>query len=221
MNLPEELVLLGYSDAGTPETDSNHLNYGLGGALLLELALAERVGLEDKRVVVRDRAPTGDPLVDDALGRIAADGRDRKPGHWVQKLADGTRDRVLDGLVARGVLRRERGRMLLVFPRTVYPPAHGVEPPVKTETRDRLHAAILGSREVNPRTAALCALLMAADLDRKVFADLDRAQVKQRLKEISEGSWAAAAVRQTINEVYAAVTAAVVAATTAATTGGS
>jgi hypothetical protein len=217
MNLPEELVLLAYSDEGTPQADSTHLDNGLGGALLLELALAERVDMRDKNVVVRDPSPTGDPLVDDALARMAREGRDRKPGYWVKKLAKGTRGRVLDGLVARGVLHREQGTVLLVFSRTKYPAPHGIEPPAETEARTRLRAAVTTSGEVDPRTSALCALLAATGLDRKVFADLNRRQVKARLKEIAEGSWAATAVKKTIDEVQSAIMVAVIASSAGAT----
>jgi hypothetical protein len=215
MSLAEELVLLAYSDDGTPETDGMHLDNGLGGALLLELALAERVDVQDKNVVVTDPAPTGDRLVDDALALIAADGKGRKPGHWVKKLAKGTRGQVLDELVTRGVLRREQGRVLLVFPRTKYPAPHGVEPPAETEARARLYAAVqatgFAAEKVDVRTSALCALVAATGLDRKVFADLPRRQVKARLKEISEGAWAAAAVKKTIDEIQSAIMVAVIA----------
>jgi Golgi phosphoprotein 3 (GPP34) len=217
MNLAEEFTLLVYGDDGTPETDATRLDHGLGGAVLLELALAERLDIRNGKVIVRTGTSTGDALADDALGRIAADGKERKPGHWVQQFAKGTRNRVLDDLVMRGVLRRERGKVLWVLPRTTYPAAHGVEPVAETEARGRMQSAVAASGAVEPRTAALCALVAATGLDRKVFADLDRKQVKARLKEISEGAWAAEAVKKTIAEVQAAVTTAVIAATTAST----
>ena len=87
MNLAEELALLGYGDDGKPVTDGVHLDNGLGGTLLLELAMAERVDVEDKRVVVRNPAPTGDPMVDQALAQIVNDQKSRKPGHWVNGFA--------------------------------------------------------------------------------------------------------------------------------------
>jgi hypothetical protein len=37
MNLAEEFTLLGYTDDGTPETDSTRLDHGLGGAVLMAL----------------------------------------------------------------------------------------------------------------------------------------------------------------------------------------
>jgi hypothetical protein len=219
MNLAEELTLLAYDDDGTPGTDGTHLDNGLGGALLLELALAGRVDVRDKRVVVVDANPTGDPLVDEALGRIAAEERGRKPGHWVSKFAGQTRPKVLDTLVRQGVLTVEKDKVLGVFPRKRYPSPHGAEPVAEAQARQRMRAALLGSGPVEPRTAALCALVAATGLERKVFADLDRKQVKTRLKELGEGAWAADAVQKTIEEVQAAIMVAVVAATTVTTTG--
>jgi len=220
MNLAEELALLGYGDDGKPVTDGMHLDNGLGGALLLELALSERVDIEDKRVVVRDPKPTGDPLVDQALAQIADDDKTRKPGQWVTKFAKKTRRQVMDGLVAKGAVRREEDRVMLVFPRTRYPATHGVEPPEETEARQRMVAAVTGTGPVEPRTAALCALVAATDLDKRVFRDMDRKQVKARLKEIGQGAWAATAVKKSIEEIQSAITIAIVAASTAGATGG-
>jgi hypothetical protein len=218
MSLPEEFLLLAYAEDGTPLTDGTHLDNGLGGALLLELALAGRVDVSDKRVVVLDPSPTGDPLADEALARIAAD-KPRKPGHWVTKLSKQARPRLLDKLVAEGVLTVEKDKVLWVFPRTKYPSANGEPPAVEVAARERMRAAVLGSGPVDPPTAALCALVAATELDRKVLPDLDRKQLKTRLKEIGEGAWAADAVRKVIEEIQAAVMIAIVASTTAATAG--
>src|SRR5690349_21852928 len=216
MNLAEEFALLAYGDDGAPDTDSVRLDNGMGGSLLLELAISGRVGVEDGKVVVVDGTPAGDPLVDQALGRIAADEKPRRPAHWVRKFAKDTRKLTLNRLVEQDVLTRREDTVLLVFPRTRYPAPDGVEPVPETEARRRLTAAIPASGPVEPRTAALCALLAATNLDRKIFRTLDRKRVKARLAEISAGDWAATAVRQTIEEIQTAVIAAV-AATAAAT----
>ena len=220
MSIAEEFLLLAYDEDGTPLTDGTRLDNGLGGAILLELALARRVDIEDKRVVVVDRGPVGDALVDDALARIAEE-KPRKPGHWVTKLSKHARPRILEKLVADGVLTVEKDRVLWVFPRTKYPPASGETPAVEAEARERIRAAVLGSGPVEPHTAALCALVAATELDRKILGDLDQKRVKTRLKEIGEGAWAAAAVRKTIEEIQAAVMVAIIASTTAATAGSS
>jgi hypothetical protein len=215
MNLAEEFALLAYGDDGAPDTDSVRLDNGLGGALLLELAIAGRLDVEDKKVIVRDGSPTGDPLVDQALARIVADDKPRKPGYWVKKFAKDTRKLTLDRLVEQEVLVRRQDTVLLLFPRTRYPAPHGGEPVPETEARQRLTAAVSTSGPVEPRTAALCALVAATNLDRKVFRSLDRGVTKRRLAEISAGDWAATAVRKTIEEIQTAVLVAVVAASTA------
>lgn len=221
MSLPEEFLLLAYAEDGTPLTDGTHLDNGLGGAVLLELALAARVGIEDKRVVVADPSPTGDPLLDDNLARVGAEPKARKPGHWVTKFAKDARPRVLGKLVADEVLTVEEDRVLGVFPRKKYPSAGRVPPAAEADALQRMRSAVLGSGPVEPRTAALCALVAATELDRKVLADLDRKLVKTRLKEIGEGAWAADAVRKAIEDIQVAVMMAIVASTTAATAGAS
>lgn len=205
MNLPTEFALLGYANDGNAVTDRTHLDNGLGGALMLELALSGRIDVADKKVVVRDPTPTGDRLVDQALEQIAAAGKARKAGYWVSKFARDIRGRVLDQLVADGVLRVEKDTVLWVFPRTRYPAPGGVEPSAETEARLRIRSAVSASGAVDARTAVLSALVAVTHLDRDVFADLDRKQVRTRLKEIGDGNWAAAAVKQTIRHVLAAV----------------
>ena len=220
MSIAEEFLLLAYDDDGTPLTDGTRLDNGLGGAILLELALGRRVDIEDKRVVVVDSRPIGDALTDDALARVEAD-KPRKPGYWVTKLSKQARPTILAKLVAEGVLTVEEDRVLWVFPRKKYPPASGEPPAVEADAQERIRAAVLGDGPVEPRTAALCALVAATELDRKILTGLDRKRVKTRLKEISEGAWAADAVRKTIEEIQAAVMVAIIASTTAATAGSS
>lgn len=216
LTLAHELALLGYDDAGVNRLGAPHLGFGLAGALLLELALAGRVTVADGRLVVTGTDPLGTPLLDDALARIAADPKRRRPRDWVRLLAKDLPDRVLDGLVEAGVLRRESDRVLWVFPRTRYPSPTGAEPVVETQARQRMLAAVSSDGPVEPRTAALVSLTRAVGLDRKLFRDLPRSQVKRRLAEISEGSWASEATKRAIADTQAAVIAATTAASTAA-----
>ncbi|WBB73607.1 GPP34 family phosphoprotein [Micromonospora sp. WMMD1128] len=218
--LTDELVLLAYDDGGANRLGRPHLDYGLAGALLLELALARRVEVADKRLVVTDPTPTGVPLLDEALATVGA-GRPRKPKDWIGKLSKGLPDRVLDGLVGAGVLRRESDRVLLVFPRTRYPSPTGAEPAAETAARERMVAALVGNGPVDARTAALLTLARAVGLDRKLFRELPKERVKARLNEIAAGDWASAAVKKAIDEMQAAVIVATTVASTAAISAGS
>jgi Golgi phosphoprotein 3 GPP34 len=177
LTFADELALLTHDDEGVNKVSALNFGYGVGGALLVELALARRVEVADGRIVVIDPTPTGHPLVDDALGRIAAD-RARKPKDWVSALAKGLPDRVLDGLVAAGILTRDDGKVLWVFSRTRYPSPGGQEPPAETEVRARLDRAIRSSGPIDPRTAALLALVRATKFERSAFPDVPRDEMQ-------------------------------------------
>lgn len=212
--LTDELVLLAYDDNGVNRLGRPHLDYGLAGAVLLELALAGRVEVAEKRVVVTDPAPTGVPLLDEALATVGS-GRPRKPQDWIGKLAKGLPDRVLGGLVDAGVLRRESDRVLLVFPRTRYPSPTGAEPTVETAARERMAAALTTDGPVDARTAALLTLTRAVGLDRKLFRELPKERVTARMDEIAAGDWASAAAKKAIEEMQAALLVATTAGTAA------
>jgi hypothetical protein len=209
LTLADELLLLAYNDVGTSDVARPALDYGLAGALLIELTLAERITIQDNdRIAVTSPLPVGEPRLDEALTRIAGD-RARKPKDWVVKLSSNLRDKTLDAVIAAGVLRRERGTVLWVFQRTYFPSSDGTEPVVETEVRQRLAAAVAAAGPVEPRTAALCALVRAVKLEKQVFAGLPKDQVRARLKEISEGETVAAATRKAIEDMQAAVMVAV------------
>jgi hypothetical protein len=203
-NLAERLLLLAYKDDGTPEGDADAVDYGLAGAVLMDLMLAGRVDLAESRVVVTDAAPTGDPVLDEVLTKIAAAAKPAPPQDWVQELTL-LRERLLGRLVERGVLRRERDKVLLVFPRTRYPASTGGEPAVETETRRELQSAVDGAGPVDPRTAALCALVRAAGLDGVVFPGRPSEQLRERLAAIASTAWPDRAVGQALKELEEAI----------------
>ncbi len=119
---PEALLLLAYEDLeGKSQVDSTKLKYAVAGAVLVDLAAAGRIDVVDGKVVVNDPTPTGTPYLDDPLGRIAGERKQRKPQWWVEKLSGKSRQQVLDALVARGVLRRDERKVLGIIPADRYP----------------------------------------------------------------------------------------------------
>ncbi len=217
LTLADELALLAYDDAGINRMSNPGFGYALAGALLVELALAGRVVVEDGRVRVVDRGRTGHALVDDALARIADHEKHRKPKDWVVGLAKGLPQRVVDGLVTAGILHREQDKVLWVFTSTRYPSPRGVEAPAESQVRARLDRVIRSSGPVEPRTAALLALVRATKFERRTFPEVPRDQVRARLDEVGRADWAAAAVKRAIEEMQAAIMVAVIIpATTAA-----
>jgi hypothetical protein len=219
MLLAEELLLLALDDR-TGKVVVSELDKGLAGAVLIELALTERVRVAEKgepvragRLVVMPGPAPAHPVLADALELVAAK-EGRKPKDVIGKLSQRLRERLADGLVARGVLRREKHKVLGLFPTTRLP---ALDSGHEAGVRGRIEAA-LGGATPDERSAALIALLHAIRGLPYVFAVADKRAANRRAKEIADGQWAAAAVRTAIEEVYAATAAAAaVAASTGAT----
>lgn len=219
VTLPEEVLLLALDDVGgSVRAGRPALDFGLAGGQLLELALAGRIDVVDKKVAVLNQTQLGDPDLDRVLWHIASSRRGRKPQDWVRVLHKRVRTTYLSRLTARGLVRQERRRVLGLFPTTRYP---AIDSAVEAETVTRLRSVLVDGAEPDPRTAALVSLLLATDMVKKLFPYADRGAVKRRAKEISEGEWAGAAVRQAVASVNAAVAASVAAGAGAAAAAGS
>lgn len=212
-SLIDELVLLAYDD-DTGRCRTSHIDVGLGGAVLLELTLAERVDVVGGKVQVTDETPTGDAVVDERLRRLAGD-KPRRPSTVVQQLGRRLRQTALDDLVARKVLRAERGKVLGIFPETKYLPN---SPSVEAEVRDRLSRAVRAGRADDARTAAIASLVFATQLSHVAVPEGKGRETRKALKKISQGSWAGEATRKAVEAAQAAVMASIAAATAATTT---
>lgn len=195
VDLAERLLLLAYDETGRPVGDRDAVDFGLSAAVLMELTLAGRLALVAGEVAVTDTTPTGDPVADEVLATICAAPRREPPQEWLQRLG-GLRQRLLDRLAERGVLRRERDRVLLVFRRARYPSGTGTEPAAETDTRRRLREAVDGAGAVDARATALCALVLATGLEAAVFPGHPREHLRARLAAIAAETWADDAVRQ-------------------------
>lgn len=214
MIIAEDLLLLLYADAtGKAVVERTKVDHALAGAVLIELAMAGRVDIAGEneverkgRLIVRDRSPFGDDVLDGAL-EIIDDKEGRKPQNVLGALAKQLRDRLLARLADRGVLERREEMILGLFPTTRWPAADAA---AEAEVRSKLDAALLLGKEPDPRTAALVAMLSAIDSVQKVVDAPDRRAVRKRAKEIAESAWAAEAVRKAVEAVQAATTAVIV-----------
>lgn len=184
--LAGELLLLAYDDeTGKSATSRIALDLGAAAAVLVELALAGRLAVIDGCVAARDPAPTGDPVADGVLARIAADAP-RPAASWVQRLRHGLREALLDELVKQGVVRVQDENALDVIPLHRYPAA---DPGPEADTRARLAAALTGDTVPDERTAALAALVVAVRMEPTLGlsgAELEAA--RHRLEEIADGA---------------------------------
>jgi hypothetical protein len=223
--IAEDLLLLLLDDDAGTLNHSDKIQPLLGGALLIELALAERIEVAEKtsrwstaRVAVVDGPPVDEPLLVAAISTIGE--KPRSAQDLVNRLGTGTRDVLLERLTERGLVRPVQGKVLGLFPRTTWP---AIDRRHEAAVRALLQGALVQRLTPDARTSALVALLSAVGHAHKVVerGDVPVKDIKSRANEIADGAWAAKAVKDAVAAAQAAMTAAVVASTAAATAAGS
>jgi hypothetical protein len=186
VTLAEELLLLAYDDESGKATGSRiGLDLAMAAGVLVDLALAGRVAYAHGSIVVSEALPTGNPINDEVLGRIAAD-TPHTPASWVQRLRHGLRDRILADLVARGVVRDVDETALGHIHVHRYPVA---DPSLEAEIRGRLAVALVGEQTPDERTAALAALVAASRMEPSLgLSGPALTDARRRLAEIAGGA---------------------------------
>jgi hypothetical protein len=154
--IAEEYLLLSLDDqTGKPRIGSDRLEPALGGALIAELALRERIGVTPHeagwtkrgRVTITNLTPTDDPELDAALQKLT-ENEGKKVKDLVSpftskknRVSHGVRERLLERLAKAGMLVRTEGTVLGFIPRTTWPAG---DPEPEDDIRRRLQSALIG-----------------------------------------------------------------------------
>ncbi|MCY4500796.1 MAG: GPP34 family phosphoprotein, partial [Alphaproteobacteria bacterium] len=81
------LLLLDDQDGSFLPIPEWSMQCALAGAVLMDLALADRIDTDVDSLMLVDEKPTGDPLLDPTLERIAASGEVHGARYWVENTA--------------------------------------------------------------------------------------------------------------------------------------
>ena len=208
LSLPEEIMLLALHDEkGTTRLDSMY-QYALGGAVLAELLLHQRIRLDSskkKSVQLISAKPLGDPLLDECLTKVQDSRKPAAAQTWVSRFAGvkKLKMKLATGLCDKGVLRADQDKVLLLFSRDIYPE---MDPEPEREIIGRLHRAIFTETDrLDPRTVVLLSLAKSAGLLDGVFEKRDLKTRKDRIERVIRGEALGQATQEAIKAVQAAV----------------
>ena len=187
----EIMVLLLHDENGTFLPVSEHtLNRALTGAVLMDLAFANRIDTDPERLMVIDSTPTGDALLDRTLARIAGEQADADSRAWIETLSaeEASADQAatiraiaLAKLVERGVLERREEKFLWVFRSRRYPTIDGK---VEQEAKKRI-ADVLFTEEIpDPRDVALICLVDSCNILQTIFSRREIDRVGSRIDQL-------------------------------------
>jgi len=207
--LHEEIMLLALRDDEGTVASGTMYTYGLGGAILAELLLGERI-----RVVTPKKTPLvesvrfdrfDDPILDECLTKLRDAKKRASLQTWVSRFVGirKLRHRIAERLATRGILRVDTGKVLGIFSRKIYPE---VDAGPEKRIISRLRRVIFqGVSEIDPRTVALVSLAHHTGLLRVVFDKKELKAEKVRIERIMNGDLTGKATKQAIEAMQAAV----------------
>lgn len=186
----EEILVLVLDEARgdlAPNLPARSLDLALAGAVLMDLALEDRIDTDPERLMPLDSTPLGDDILDPTLAEIAGAGETHDTGYWLERTARRGR-RIRDGavrrLIERGVLRSEAHGVLSLTPLVSrsrrYPVAVSDGQPVE-EARLRIMRILFSDDVPDPRDIAIVALANACGVFRTILTSEERAQVRDRI----------------------------------------
>ena len=199
------LLLLDRETGQLPPRRRRAVHYALAGSLLVDLALADRIGNGSAQLRPTDPTPLGDDLLDPLLARLHAAPNGHDITSWVEETAaraDEIRKAALDRLVARGALAVEKngGRGVL------RPRRYSVlEDADDQALRQRLARALADDERPAPRDVALIRLVDACGRFEQLVPPRELKRARQRISQLRTETLAghaiAAAVERSVSRL--------------------
>ena len=187
LTFTEEILLLLLDDEDGTFVPISKANLGcaIGGAVLMDLAFAYRIDTDPKALVVTDPTPTGNPMLDGTLAKIAAHGGESDTRAWIRVLAvedaPAIREQALESLVARGIVQVREERVMWAFRTRRYPTIDGN---VEQEVKLRIGEVLFSTDIPDPRDVALIGLVDACDILGDIFSGRDMEQCRPRIEQL-------------------------------------
>ncbi len=210
LTFAEELLLLLLDDTEgdfvpVPE---GAMQYALAGAVLMDLALENRIDTDLESLMLLDRTPLGDDILDAALARIVADGGVHSPRHWVETIAADAaeiRERALARLVQRGILERQEERFLWVFRSRRYPVVDGA---AEREVKLRIMGVLFSDEIPEPRDIVIICLVDACRIFNELLPARELNTVRARIDQVRKMDLIGQAVAKSVWDIQSSLVAA-------------
>ncbi len=211
LHLFEKIVLLAINHKkGNFIIDSLSLNYGIAGAILLELSEINKIKLHNKRIAVTDNKFTKNIILDACLKLINKSKKNRRAKFWINRIGNkssGFKKIILLDLVHKNIIRLEMKPVFFgLFKLNRYPI---LNTKLTQEIKEKLRNIVFNKEKADTEGLLLLSLTNSCKLIRVLFPERREYKiVKKQIKELIENIEISEAVSQTLKEVQSAVVAA-------------
>lgn len=193
LRFAEEVMLLLLDDEGQRflRVPDWSLRYALGGAVLMDLAMEDRIDTDLEKLMLVDPTPVDDDILDPLLAEIADDaavhGSDAHDSRfWVERAAahsDEIREAAIGRLIERGILESHEGRFLWVFRSRRYPVIDGT---AEREVKLRILELLFSDMIPTPRDVVIICLADACGIFSELLTRRELANVTPRIRELRQ-----------------------------------
>ena len=192
LRVTEELLLL------TMDAESGDVRHVLpahrrdaafAGAVLVDLALENRIDTDTERLFPIDPKPVGDDLLDPTLLDIVGETGTHDTAYWIARTAEkaGTiREKALDRLIGRGILEADANG--LVLPSRVVARAHRyptVDGEIRQDVQSRVMTTLFSEDIPDPRDVVIIGLAAACGVFESILSREELTDVQERIDTIS------------------------------------
>ena len=177
----------------------------LAGAVLMELAMADRIDTDLEKLMIINREPTGDDMMDMALTKIVANEREDSAKYWVEHIArdaDCFREMALNRLVEKGILKRVDDRLLWVFKTRRYPMIDGA---AEREVKLRIMDILFRDTIPSPRDIVIICLVDACGIFKHLLTERDLLLAEERIHQCRRMDLIGQAVTKSVREIEASL----------------
>ncbi len=203
LNCAEELILLALDDetGAFHRTTNVNFNLALVGALLMDLALRNRIDVDLNHIYVINQDKTGDKFLDHILEILVqpeTSGDTAKLVRYLYNSLEYLKDKLLESLDQKGIIHVEESKVLWLFKKRRYPVIDSKE---EVEVLTRIRETVLTDIIPEPKDLALIALVNTCDLMDKLFSKEELIQHQDRIEILRKMDLIGHAVNKIIEEV--------------------
>ena len=208
LNLFEKFILLALDqNKGKFLIDTLSLNYGIAGAILLELSEMNKISIKNKKIIVTDKKLTKISIVDACIKLINNSRKKRKAKYWIYKIGNkssGFKKLILKNLYEKKIIRISKKSYLWgLFSVYKYPT---INSKLSTEIKSKLKKIVLEGEDPDIESLLLLSLMNSCKLFRVLFINKkEHKTAKKRIKELTKNIEISEAVGQTLKEIQTAV----------------
>lgn len=207
LTLAEEILLLALDEeTGTIVDLPNYqTNAMLVAAVLMDLALQNRIDTDVQNLQVISQEPTRNPILDKILSLLPVPGQTQSIRTLLDRLSEqgeDIRELALRQLIEKRILKQENRRLLWVFKTRRYPMIDNRE--IK-EVESRLHDLVTGDDLPDPRDVVLISLVNVCGLFDQILSPREWRRSQTRIAQLSKMDLIGQQLSKSIQEIQRAM----------------